>query len=48
MSNGLAIDTELVNTSGSGINTNGATFQEEVENFYLMKHQLQYKKLVLI
>ena len=33
MSNGLAIDTELVNTSGSGINTNGTTFQEEVEKF---------------
>lgn len=33
MSNGLAIDTDLVNTSGSGINTNGSNFQAEVANF---------------
>ena len=33
MSNGLAIDTELVNASGSGINTSGTNFQEEVKSF---------------
>lgn len=30
---GLTIDTELVNTSGSGINTSGTNFQNEVANF---------------
>lgn len=30
---GLTIDTDLVNASGSGINTSGLKFQEEVNNF---------------
>ncbi len=33
MSNGLAIDTDLVNSSGSGINTSGTNFQNEVASF---------------
>lgn len=32
-SNGLVIDTDLVNSSGSGINASGTNFQAEVASF---------------
>jgi len=33
MASGLVIDTDLVNSSGSGINTSGTNFQEQVASF---------------
>lgn len=33
MSGALKIDTDLVNSSGSGINTSGTNFQDEVTSF---------------
>ena len=33
MSNGLIMDTDLVNSSGNTINTSGSNFQEEVNSF---------------
>jgi len=33
MANGLVIDTDLVNASGSDINTSGTNFQTEVKSF---------------
>ncbi len=33
MSNGLVIDTDLVNSSGGNINTSGTNFQDEVNSF---------------
>lgn len=33
MSDGLRIDTDVVNSSGTGINTSGSNFQDEVNGF---------------